>query len=92
MQVFKALLDGVTVVAVKRLHGYLNTRQSQAFLREIATLRDLHSPHIVQFLGACLELGNTMLVTEWMEESLWAAIARNKSHGLPTDPPGWYGR
>ena len=92
MQVFKALQDGVTVVAVKRLHGYLDARQSQAFLREIATLRDLHSPHIVQFLGACLEPGNTMLVTEWMEESLWAAIAQTRSQGLPTDPLGWYSR
>ncbi|KAK9830820.1 hypothetical protein WJX74_008589 [Apatococcus lobatus] len=45
-QVFKALQDGVTVVAVKQLHSNLDNRQSQAFLREIATLRNLHSPHI----------------------------------------------
>ena len=92
LQVFKAMQDGITVVAVKRLRGNLDDRQSQAFLREIATLRDLHSPHIVQFLGACLEPGNTMLVTEWMDESLWAAIAGNNSHGLPLDPLGWFGR
>lgn len=92
MQVYKALQDGVTVVAVKRLHGYLDPRQSKAFLGEIATLRNLHSPHIVQFLGACLEPGNAMLVTEWMDESLWAALARNRSHGLPTNPLGWYVR
>ena len=92
LQVFKALQDGVTVVAVKRLRGNLDDRQSQAFLQEIAILRDLHSPYIVQFLGACLEPGNTMLVTEWMDESLWAAIARNNSHGLPSDLLSWYGR
>ncbi|KAK9821630.1 hypothetical protein WJX74_001672 [Apatococcus lobatus] len=91
-QVFRALQDGVTVVAIKRLHNNLDARQRQAFLREIATLRNLHSPHIVQFLGACLQPCHTMLVTEWMDESLWDAMARNHSHGLPTDPLAWYGR
>ncbi|KAK9830808.1 hypothetical protein WJX74_008176 [Apatococcus lobatus] len=91
-QVYKALQDGVTAVAVKRLHNSLDARQRQLFLREIATLRDLHSPHIVQFLGACLQPGHTMLVTEWMDESLWDAMARNRSHGLPTDTLGWYAR
>lgn len=89
---FKALQDGVTIVAVKRLHASLDARQRQAFLREIATLRNLRNPHIVQFLGACLQPRHTMLVTEWMEESLWDAMARNRSHGLPTDPLAWYGR
>ena len=92
MQVFRALQDGVTVVAIKRLHNNLDARQRQAFLREIATLRNLHSPHIVQFLGACLQPQHTMLVTEWMDESLWDAMARNHSHGLPTDQLGWYAR
>lgn len=91
-QVYKALLDGVTAVAIKRLHNSLDARQRQLFLREIATLRDIHSPYIVQFLGACLQPSHTMLVTEWMDLSLWDAMANNRSHGLPTDTLGWYAR
>lgn len=85
-------MDGVTAVAVKRLHNSLDARQRQLFLREIATLRDIHSPYIVQFLGACLQPSHTMLVTEWMDQSLWDAMASNRSHGLPTDRLGWYAR
>ncbi len=89
VQVFRALQDGVTVVAIKRLHNELDARQRQAFLQEIAMLQDLRSPYIVQFLGACLRPPHSMLVTEWMDESLWHAMARERQQ---SSQMRWYGR
>jgi hypothetical protein len=62
-QVYKAVLDGTQPVAVKKLlrsDGALDAK----FLREIAILKECHSTQVVQFLGACLTPGCTMLVTE----------------------------
>jgi serine/threonine protein kinase len=37
------------------------------FCREVAILRSCRNSNIVQFQGACVDQGATMLVTEFME-------------------------
>jgi len=63
-QVYKAVLDGTQPVAVKKLLRSDGGALDVKFLREIAILKECHSTQVVQFLGACLTPGCTMLVTE----------------------------
>lgn len=47
--------------------------------KEVAILRGVRSPHVVQFLGACQLSDRFLLVTELMEGgSLWTALQRNR--------------
>lgn len=62
-QVFKAVLDGSTIVAVKFVQGQ-SSKEQQRFEREVAILKGLRHTNIVQFLGASIVHGQIMLVTE----------------------------
>jgi hypothetical protein len=72
-------------VAVKIMHRPEEPRRAEEFVREAAMLRSLRDPHVVQFLGACLDgpQGTSMLVTELMElGDLWRALpAHSPSSG-----------
>ena len=61
-QVYKAYRNGVQVVAVKiftdQVPGDNQLRYAEAFRREIFILRSCHDRNIVQFLGACLQVGS----------------------------------
>ena len=61
-QVYKAFRNGVQVVAVKiftdQVPGENQARYAEAFRREIFILRSCHDRNIVQFLGACLQVGS----------------------------------
>ncbi|GAB4814549.1 hypothetical protein N2152v2_001595 [Parachlorella kessleri] len=63
-KVYKALRGGVSDVAVKVLLA--DASEDEDFRREVAILRSCRDSHVVQFLGACLRPGLTMLVTEFM--------------------------
>lgn len=63
-QVFKGTL-GVRTVAIKVIHNN-SSREQERFVREIATLRALHDPNIVMFLGACMQRNKTLLVMEYL--------------------------
>ena len=60
LQVYKAVRNGVQVVAVKiftdQVAGENQARYTEAFRREIFILRSCHDRNIVQFLGACLQV------------------------------------
>ena len=66
LQVYKASKGGITEVAVKVM-GHACTggaarqaerllQDQEAFKREILLLKSLRSSHVVQFLGACLQV------------------------------------
>ena len=63
MQVFKAMMDGSTPVAVRFVQGQSHKEQ-QRFQREVSILKSLRHTNIVQFLGANIVHGQIMLVTE----------------------------
>ena len=71
-QVFKAKYNG-TYVAVKQLK-----RSDQIaigdFRTEMGTLRRIHHPNAVQFLGACTRSHPYIIVTELMSCSLMTAF------------------
>ncbi|KAK9904880.1 hypothetical protein WJX75_004665 [Coccomyxa subellipsoidea] len=77
----------VQTVAVKML-THTTEKQMDAFKREAFILEDLKDANIVQFMGACFDEGNTMLVTEFMAGgNLFDAIGNDRSGKL-----GWYHR
>lgn len=56
-QVYKSVLKKVQPVAVKHIKGI--PTNGTKYAREVALLKDLRSPHIIQFLGA------TTIVSFW---------------------------
>ena len=81
MQVYKGLL-GVQNVAIKVVNNP-NPRHQKRFVQEIATLRACHDPHIVMFLGASIQEGQTLLVMQYMERgNLWEALANDTQDEL----------
>jgi serine/threonine protein kinase len=42
-------------------------KELELFLKEVQTLAKLHHRNIVQFYGACLEMGSMFFVTELMK-------------------------
>ena len=62
-QVYKAIKDGVTPVAVKVFPSNATDVQQEEFQREVVILKSCRDRNIVQFLGACVEAGQTFLVT-----------------------------
>ena len=47
--------------------AFLTRSLQNKFCREVAILRSCRNSNIVQFQGACVDQGATMLVTEFME-------------------------
>lgn len=45
-------------------------KELELFLKEVQTLAKLHHRNIVQFYGACLEMGSMFFVTELMKVRL----------------------
>ena len=65
-----------------------NTALPTLGCREVFILEDLKDANIVQFLGACFEEDNTMLVTEFMAGgTLYDAVGKDHAGKL-----GWYNR
>ncbi|BDA51135.1 probable serine/threonine-protein kinase STY8 at C-terminar half [Coccomyxa sp. Obi] len=90
-KVYKAVRNGVQVVAVKiftdQVTAEHQARYAEAFRREIFILRSCHDRNIVQFIGACLQEGQTILVQEYMENGdLFHAIAEDTQ----SKRFGWY--
>jgi serine/threonine protein kinase len=71
-EVFKARYHG-TFVAVKQLKSSDQIALGD-FRTEMATLRKLHHPNAVQFLGACTRKQPYLIVTELMSCSLSTAF------------------
>lgn len=58
-----------TVVAIKRLNAANNLQQehlNKYIQREVALLKGIHHPNIVQFMGLCKHESGTYLVTEFV--------------------------
>lgn len=85
--VYKALRNGATPVAVKKLSARSDMHQVafEQFRREIAILRSCRDTNIVQFIGASLSPGVTMLVTEFMEGG-------NLTNNIATGKINWWMR
>ena len=82
MQVYKAVMDGSTVVAVKFVQGQ-SRKEQERFEREVSILKSLRHTNIVQFLGASIVRGQIMLVTEFMVRGdLWTAMSHDHNHVL----------
>lgn len=77
-QVHLAMLKGVIPVAVKQLKAdHHNPVQHEAFMREVALLKELNNSNIVQFQGASFRDDEHLLVTEYMEGGdLFKAISK----------------
>eukprot|EP01117_Protostelium_nocturnum_P017939 TRINITY_DN7390_c0_g1_i1.p1 TRINITY_DN7390_c0_g1~~TRINITY_DN7390_c0_g1_i1.p1 ORF type:complete len:775 (-),score=140.96 TRINITY_DN7390_c0_g1_i1:1197-3521(-) len=64
--VFKGTYKGTTPIAVKKL---IKESGQWEFLKEIETVKRLHHPHIIQFLGIFRdEYSKTCIVLEYMEK------------------------
>lgn len=57
MQVFKGLRHGVEVVAVKVLTGHQDEAGRLRFIKEINLLKQARHPHVVMYLGCCMQVG-----------------------------------
>lgn len=69
-------------------HLKYSSKHDMGLRREAFILEDLKDANIVQFMGACFDEGNTMLVTEFMAGgNLFDAIGNDRSGKL-----GWYHR
>ncbi|KAK9812676.1 hypothetical protein WJX72_001681 [[Myrmecia] bisecta] len=72
-RVFKATRNGVQVVAIKIFQNVVVKSadhlldQRQAIKKEVSILKSCHDRNIVQFIGACMQEGKTILVTEYLE-------------------------
>eukprot|EP00884_Botryococcus_braunii_P003328 jgi/Botrbrau1/12997/Bobra.384_1s0021.1 len=71
--VYKGVLNGVDDVAVKQLRES-DPAIRDRFRQEISILKEIHSPHIVQFMGACIQGEDMLLITELMDENLHSAL------------------
>ena len=58
MQVYKAMRQGAETVAVKVMKGQQTDQAHAMFIKEINLLRQARHPHIVQYLGACRQVGH----------------------------------
>ncbi|KAK9824043.1 hypothetical protein WJX72_007261 [[Myrmecia] bisecta] len=86
-KVYRGLLHGVQDVAIKII-SQEDTSGRAMFLREIAIIESLRSPHIVTFLGACIGRDGVALVMELMPNgSLYEKIATDHDGNF-----GWYKR
>jgi len=56
-------------VACKKVYekSFRNKSDQEMFLREVNILSNLSHPHIVQFLGVCIDGKDKMIITEFME-------------------------
>ncbi|CAL8468908.1 g8449 [Coccomyxa elongata] len=75
-KVYKAEWNDYQQVAVKQLKQH-DARNDIRFLREIAILKECRSTNVVQFLGACVAPGSTMLVCELMEGGSVSELIRS---------------
>lgn len=56
-------------------------RGVEQFLREARSLASLRHPHVVQFLGVCIEPGRYTLVTEFMPRgNVWQLLHKVGMH------------
>ncbi|CAF4634970.1 unnamed protein product [Rotaria sp. Silwood1] len=71
-------------VAVKKLHlAQLDVQAKNEFYKELLIMHSLRYPHIVTFIGACMENGKYALVMEYMSlGSLYKILHRDN---LPLD-------
>jgi serine/threonine protein kinase len=87
LQVYRAMLQGSTPVAVKFVSGHSPKEQSR-FKNEVEILKGLRHTNIVQFLGASFAGGQIMLVTEFLPRGdLWRALSNDNKHIF-----SWYNR
>lgn len=62
-----AMLCCVVLLAVMHQAETPSRKELELFLKEVQTLAKLHHRNIVQFYGACLEMGSMFFVTELMK-------------------------
>lgn len=66
-------------VAIKKIEGQISQFDRARFIREVQIMRQLRSPYITSFQGACLESNRSILVMEYMEEgSLYDFLGRQE--------------
>ncbi|VDK33421.1 unnamed protein product [Taenia asiatica] len=63
-EVYKAVWNGTTLVAVKTLH----LCNAEDFLMEAQTMKRLHHPHLIQLYAVCTQSAPFYLITELMSK------------------------
>ncbi|KAM7536864.1 hypothetical protein Aperf_G00000086243 [Anoplocephala perfoliata] len=63
-EVYKAVWNGTTLVAVKTLRA--NLCNTEDFLMEAQTMKRLHHPHLIQLYAVCTQSAPFYLITELM--------------------------
>lgn len=81
---------GRRAVCIKRLTNLEFEENVIRFLREeIVLMTQLSHPHIVRFLGTCVELPYICIITEWMQlGSLFELLRAREPCQIGFDPPG----
>ncbi|KAL4419259.1 hypothetical protein ABPG77_001197 [Micractinium sp. CCAP 211/92] len=83
-QVYKALYDGVQVVAAKVLTGLGDERLFQSFMREAAILRDMRDRNIVQFvIQEFMEAGSLFQALKWRDQEGRRVFGLVRGQGQP---------
>jgi serine/threonine protein kinase len=67
-EVYKGKLRSVEVAVKKLTLKKLDEKKMEAFRKEVGIMSKLRHPNVLLFMGACLEPGNLMIVTELMSQ------------------------
>lgn len=82
-EVFRGLWRGASV-AIKKLHGADSAEEDvRSFADEIALLAMLRHPHIILFLGVCIEADSLALITEYMDCGSLGDIIHQSGNEIP---------
>ncbi|KNC47314.1 uncharacterized protein AMSG_11783 [Thecamonas trahens ATCC 50062] len=82
-EVWRGLWRG-TDVAIKRIHNRdFSAETLEEFRREAKMMCDLRHPNVVLFMGACTQLPNLVMVTEYLERGNLFSILHDAEVELP---------
>eukprot|EP01114_Cavostelium_apophysatum_P019583 TRINITY_DN6351_c0_g1_i1.p1 TRINITY_DN6351_c0_g1~~TRINITY_DN6351_c0_g1_i1.p1 ORF type:complete len:775 (+),score=204.70 TRINITY_DN6351_c0_g1_i1:87-2411(+) len=86
--VFRGLYRGRTV-AIKELihyrHAPYDTNLLNKFQKEVSFLCSLHHKNIVEFIGACTDPGEQLIVTSLAERGSLYTVLRNEEYTMPLE-------
>ncbi|KAH9281309.1 Tyrosine-protein kinase Src42A [Echinococcus granulosus] len=74
-EVYKAVWNGTTLVAVKTLRA--NLCNAEDFLMEAQTMKRLHHPHLIQLYAVCTQSAPFYLITELMSKGSLLAFLQS---------------
>ena len=89
--VYKAKLEGSTLLYAAKVIPLPDPRSQRSFLREAVTLFHLRHPNIVNFGAVCVHERTGILLQEFMENgSLFDQLKRTEASANPGRVTGWF--